>query len=189
MQDRLTVAQVAGEALETALDVGGAGQQPVAVGVLDHRAQRLGAADEREVALQEAMQRLGFAPIAVGHVIFFGNGMGADLAFERADVARHRLQPARRLRRRRVWPRLFAGRRGQMRAAIGALGALDLLARLAKQPADLGAHRQVVGAQMVLQPVEIIAPAVEQVDGDLLQRLEVVEDGRHLARPVSSETL
>ena len=60
----------------------------VAVGVLDQRAQRLGAADQREVALQQRVQRLGLAPVAVGHVVGLGHRLGADLALQRADVAR-----------------------------------------------------------------------------------------------------
>ena len=69
-------------------------------------------------------------------------------------------------------------RRREERPPIGAFGRFDGRARQPQQPTHLAANQYVVGAQLVFEPVEIIAPAVEQIDGDLFERLDHRTAGR-----------
>ena len=79
-----------------------------------------------------------------------------------------------------------------MKPPIGALGGLDLSARLPEQPSHLGANGQVVGAKLVLEPIGIVTPAVEQIHRDSFERVEIVEvevgHGCYLLNPVSAPT-
>src|SRR5450631_3280093 len=78
-QQRLTLSQTPREALQAALDFVSALQQLLRRRILDESAQNLRAPDQRRVAIAKLLERLSLAPVAVGHVVGFGNRLRADL--------------------------------------------------------------------------------------------------------------
>jgi len=149
-QRRLTAAHRHFDGFHAFQDRIGFVDHPLAVVLVEHLAEQLGAPDQPHVALQQTLKRRGLVSIALRHSVGLGNRLRPNLPLQRSDRLR---KPLQRLRARDsvgVGARLLARGRRKMKAPIGALGGLDLSARLPEQPSHLGANGQVVGAKLVL---------------------------------------
>ena len=121
-------------------------------------------------ACSNPCERIRLAPVTLGDAVILRHRKGADPAGDGANPGAEGFQHPRAGQRVRVRPGLLARQRRQVRRPVGAFRRGDRSARVAQDASDLVAHQQIVGPQLVFQAVEIVAPAVEQIDRDLFHR-------------------
>ncbi len=138
---------------------------------------QLGLAGEGLVAGDQPGECGGLLPVALGHAIILGNGLRGDLALEGADGAAEALEGLRAGDGGGIVAGFLTRQGRKELAAIIRLGGLNAFTRGAEEESDFCADEEIIRAELILFAVEVVAPAVEEVDSDLLERAGIVEGG------------
>src|SRR5579863_2342158 len=150
-------------------------EHPYPAAGIEHRVQQRALPDEPLIAANQGLQRLRGLAIALRHAVILRDRLRLQPAADRADAARQALEILGRRRDRRIRKRLLARRRGNELAPVIRLRTLYARARHADKPRRFAAHELIVRAQLVLGPVEVVAPTVKEVDRRLPEHAFIVE--------------
>ncbi len=144
---------------------------------IEEGAEEFGLTGEGLVTGDHGLKRRGFLAVALAHAVVFGDGLVVDEGDEGADRFGKALEGLGAGDVGGFMLRFGTRGRREEFAAVIALGGFDRFAGATEEFADFGADELIVGAELVFAAVEVVAPAVEEVDGYFFESVEVVEAG------------
>ena len=155
-----------------------------AILAVHHGSQEVALAHELLIVMDQGLERGRLLAIALGHAIIFRNRLLLNQGFQSANPPGQPLQALGCCHRGSVRKWLLPGRAGEGTRAGIRSRPLHAGHGDAEQPRGFAAHELVVGAQLVFDAVEVVAPAIEQVGGDLPQGAGVIKSRvRHYFSP------
>jgi hypothetical protein len=174
-EDGLAAEECGFDGFEAALELGEIFEDPGGGAVVERRAEELALADELFVLRDEGGEGGSFFAEALGDAIVFGDGEFGEAVGELADAGAEPLELLGGADGGGVREGMGARRCGEVVAAEVAFSLLHAGVGGGEQPCSFRADELIVRAKLVFLAIEVVAPAVEEVGGQLAERTGVVE--------------
>ena len=175
MENKLAVGQGVLNGDKAVIDLRLMFDHPSAVVALQCGPQTLASSGQLFVIRGELLQGWRFQSKALGHAVVFRDGLCVDPLLQPADCSADPLQRLRTGHGGRLRKGVLARGWRQVLPAVILFGLPDRRMCQSQKPCASAPDQLVITAQLIFSPVEVIAPAVKEVGGDLPKKSCVVE--------------